>query len=223
VTADAAESPLGAPLADVVSPRPTLRRYERFEGRVWNLVSDEVDLGHATVTRDFVQHTGAVAIIALNEADEVYLVRQYRHPVGVECWEPPAGLLDVAEEAPVEAAKRELHEEADLVAATWHALVEYFPSGGGNSEAVRVFLARDLSQVPAEDRHTRTEEEHDMVGAWVPLDDVLEAISTGRVHASSLVVGAMAADRARQAGWATLRPADAPWLLPPVDRRLSRA
>jgi len=185
---------------------------------VWNLVSDEVELGHAQVTRDFVQHTGAVAIVALNDSDEMYLVRQYRHPVGVECWEPPAGLLDIFDEPPVEAAKRELHEEADLTAATWHVLADYFPSGGGSSEAVRVFLARDLAPVPEADRHERVAEERDMVGAWVPLDEVLAAIAAGRVHASSLVVGAMAADRACRAGWATLRPADAPWLLPPQDR-----
>ncbi len=210
--------PLGA-LSDVAAPRPTLARHERFEGRVWNLVSDEVELGHARVTRDFVQHTGAVVMVALNEADEMYLVRQYRHPVGVECWEPPAGLLDVGDELPVEAAKRELHEEADLTAATWHVLADFFPSGGGSSEAVRGFLARDLATVPEAERHVRTDEEHDMVGAWVPLDDVLAAITAGRVHASSLVVGAMAVDRARRAGWTTLRPADAPWLLPPADRR----
>ena len=161
------------------------------------------------VTRDFVQHTGAVVIVALNERGEMYLVRQYRHPVGVECWEPPAGLLDVADEPPVEAAKRELHEEADLAAATWHVLADFFPSGGGSSEAVRVFLARGLTPVPEADRHDRTEEERDMVGAWVPLDEVLEAIAAGRVHASSLVVGAMAADLARRSDWSTLRPADA--------------
>jgi len=206
-------------LADLAAPRPTLARHERFEGKVWNLVSDEVDLGHARVTRDFVQHTGAVAIVALNENDEIYLVRQYRHPVGFECWEPPAGLLDVAGEPPVETAKRELCEEADLTAATWHVLADYFPSGGGNSEAVRVFLARDLATVPEAERHVRTDEEHDMVGAWVPLDEVLAAIAAGRVHASSLVVGAMAVDRARRAQWSTLRPADAEWLLPPEDRR----
>jgi len=212
------DEPRGA-LSDVAAPRPTLARHEHFEGRVWNLVSDEVELGHAQVTRDFVQHTGAVAIVALNDSDEMYLVRQYRHPVGVECWEPPAGLLDIFDELPVEAAKRELHEEADLTAATWHVLADFFPSGGGSSEAVRVFLARDLATVPEAERHVRTDEEHDMVGAWVPLDEILAAIAAGRVHASSLVVGAMAADLARRAGWSTLRPADAPWLLPPADRR----
>ncbi len=207
------------PLADVVAPRTILARHERFEGRVWDLVSDEVDLGHARVTRDFVQHTGAVVIVALNENDEIYLVRQYRHPVGVECWEPPAGLRDVADEPPVEAAKRELYEEADLTAARWHVLVDFFPSGGGSSEAVRVFLARDLAEVPEADRHVRTDEERDMVGAWVPLDEVLDAVAAGQVHASSLVVGAMAVDLARRVNWSTLRPADAEWLLPPMDRR----
>ncbi|WP_291378558.1 NUDIX hydrolase [Demequina sp.] len=206
-------------MADVDAPRPTLTRHERFDGLVFNLVSDEVDLGHAVVTRDYVQHTGAVVIVALNEVGEIYLVRQYRHPVGVECWEPPAGLRDVADEPPVETAKRELHEEADLTAATWHVLADYFPSGGGSSEAVRVFLARDLAPVPVAEQHLRTDEEHDMVGAWVALDDVLAAIPAGRVHSSSLVVGAMAADLARRAGWTTLRPADAPWMLPPTDRR----
>ncbi len=215
--------PGGGPLSDIIAPRPIVERHERFEGHVWNLVSDEVDLGHARVTRDFVQHTGAVVIVALNDNDEMYLVRQYRHPVGAECWEPPAGLLDVAAEPPVVAAQRELHEEADLTASTWHVLADFFPSGGGSSEAVRVFLARDLAQVPEVDRHERTEEERDMVGAWVPLDEVLDAIVAGRVHASSLVVSAMAADLARRSNWSTLRPADAEWLLAPEDRRRTDA
>ena len=205
---------------DAVAPRAVLSSSRVFAGHIWDVVTDEVDLGAAGVVhRDYVKHTGAVVIVALNDADEIYLVRQYRHPVGVDSWEPPAGLRDVADEPPVDAARRELHEEADLTAATWHTLVDYFPSGGGNSEAVRVFLARDLALVPAEERHVRTEEERDMVGAWVPLDEVLAAIAQGRVHASSLVVGAMAADYARRAGGATLRAADAPWMLPPPDRR----
>ncbi len=65
----------------------------------------------------------------------------------------------MAGEPPVETAKRELHEEADLTASTWHVLADYYPSGGGTSEAVRVFLARDLAQVPASERHERMDEE----------------------------------------------------------------
>ena len=199
--------------ADAAAPRPVLSRTREFTGAVWDVDSDVVDLGDAgTVTRHYVQHTGAVAIIALDVDDRVYLVKQYRHPVRMECWEPPAGLLDMVGESLVDAARRELHEEADLTAATWHTLVDYFPSGGGSSEAVRVFLARDLAPVDEAERHERTDEERDMVGAWVPLADAVAAVADGRVHSSSAVVGLLAAERASRTGFAGLRPPEAPWL-----------
>lgn len=206
-------------LADLPSSRPVVTTHERFTGKVWDVASDEVDLGDdRVVTRDYVRHTGAVVIVALNERDELYLVRQYRHPVGAECWEPPAGLLDMAGESPVDAARRELHEEADLTATRWDTLVDYYPSGGGSSEAVRIFLARDLDEVPESERHERTDEERDMIGAWVPLDDAVTAVLDGRVHASSAVAGILAADHARRSGFADLRPHDAPWLRPEATR-----
>ncbi len=199
-------------LADLPAPRPVASRTREFTGQVWDVDSDVVDLGDAgTVTRHYIQHTGAVAIIALDDHDRVYLVRQYRHPVGAECWEPPAGLLDKPGESRLLAAQRELHEEADLVARTWHTLVDYYPSGGSSAEAVRVFLARDLSEVAHGDRHERTEEERDMVGTWVPLNDAVQAVVDGRVHASTAAVGLLAAERAATTGFRDLRPADAPW------------
>ena len=198
-------------LADVPDARPVVAHYERFAGRVWDVVTDVVDLGEAGIVhRDYVSHTGAVVIMALNDAGEVYLVRQYRHPVATECWEPPAGLLDVDGESLVAAAQRELWEEADLKASTWHVLADYFPSGGGSSELVRVFLARGLAEVPLAERFERGEEERDMIGAWVPLSDLVEAVLAGRVRASSAVVGALALERAVREDFASLRPADAP-------------
>ena len=71
------------PLRDRLDPRPVLSTVRSFEGRVWDVVSEEVDLGEGgVVTRDFVDHTGAVAILALDEEERVVLVQQYRHPVG---------------------------------------------------------------------------------------------------------------------------------------------
>lgn len=201
------------PLADVRAPRTVTSTKTVFEGRVWNIDSDTIDLGEAgLVTRDYVAHPGAVAIFALNERSEIYLVRQYRHPVRSELWEPPAGLLDVDGETLKDAAARELHEEADLEAATWHTLADFYTSPGGNAEAIRIFLARDISEVPAEERHVREDEEADMEGRWVALDDVLDAIAQGRVACPTLLVGGFALDAARRAGWSTLRPADAPWI-----------
>lgn len=200
-------------LADVRSPRTVSGSQTVFEGRVWNVDSDTVDLGReGTVTRDYVAHPGAVAIMAMNDAGQIYLVRQYRHPVRSELWEPPAGLLDVEGEALQAAAARELYEEADLRAETWHTLVDFYTTPGGSAEAIRIFLARNVTEVPADERHVREDEEADMVGNWVALDDVLAAIAVGAVACPTLLVGGFALDAARRAEWTTLRPDDAPWI-----------
>ncbi len=202
----------GDPVVDRLVPRPVLARETAFQGMVWDVTRDTVDLGEAgVVRREYVDHPGAVCVLALDRADRVLLLRQYRHPVGMELWELPAGLLDVAGEPPVDAARRELAEEADLVAGQWSVLIDWFNSPGGMSEALRCFLARDVSMVAETDRHRRTAEEHGMVARWVPLDQALDGVLSGRIHNPGAVVGILAAHAARARGWTTLRPADAPW------------
>ncbi len=193
-------------------PRPVRESVLVHRGPVVDLVRESVDLGAAgLVRREFLRHPGAVGVLALDEADRVLFVRQYRHPVGAELWELPAGLLDVPGEPPLEAARRELAEEGDLRAGTWAVLVDWYSSPGGMSEAMRLYLARDLQVLPAQHRHVRTEEEQDMVQAWVTLDEARDAVLSGRLHNSGAVVGVLAACAARAQGWRTLRPADAPW------------
>ncbi|MGV8979502.1 MAG: NUDIX domain-containing protein [Cellulomonas sp.] len=192
---------------DHVAPRPLTDHTLIHAGKIWDIVSDVVDLGPTRVLREYVDHPGAVAIIALDEQDRVLLVSQYRHPVRSELWEPPAGLLDVAGEAPVDAAARELAEEADLRADTWHVLVDFYTTPGGSSERIVVFLARGLHEVPDDERHVRLDEEADMVPLWVPLDDAADAILAGQLHSPTAVVGVLAALRAREGGWDALRPA----------------
>lgn len=171
------------PLADVPGERPVLDSRVVHRGMIWDVVRETVELGDAgTVTREFVRHPGAVAVIALDADDAVLLLRQYRHPAGAELWEPPAGLLDVPGEDPVEAARRELAEEADLVAGSWWLLAEYLSTPGGSDEALRVYLARDLSPVPDTERHRRVAEEADMEAVWVPLDEAVAAVLAGRVR-----------------------------------------
>ena len=111
---------------------------------------------------------GAVAVAVLNDNNELLMLNQYRHPVRMNLWEVPAGLLDIDGEDPLVAAQRELAEEADLQAETWNALTDYFSSPGATSEAGRVYLARNLSELPAEERSERTEEEAEMTYRWVP-------------------------------------------------------
>ena len=73
---------------------PVTASVDRFRGQIWGVRSDDIQIYGHHVTRDFVVHTGAVGVIALDEHDRVLLVRQYRHPVGQYLFEPPAGLLD---------------------------------------------------------------------------------------------------------------------------------
>ncbi|MEO7979651.1 MAG: NUDIX hydrolase [Sporichthyaceae bacterium] len=181
-------------------------------GMVWDVRRDEVELGDGqSVTREVVAHTGAVGAIALDERDRVLLLRQYRHPVRSYLWEAPAGLLDVVGEDPLAAVRRELSEEADLTADEWHVLVDFYNSPGGSTESFRCYLARGLHEVPAADRHEREHEERAMVPVWVDLDEARDLVLNGRLHNPTTVCGVLAAAAAREVGWATLRPADAPW------------
>lgn len=199
-------------IGDELRPRPVTDSRTVHHGLVWDVVRDTVDLGDAgTVQREYVHHPGAVGMLALDEQERVLLVRQYRHPVGYDLWELPAGLLDMDGESPLQAARRELEEEADLRAGRWDTLIDWFNSPGGMDEAIRVYLARDLSEVPEEERFDREHEEAGMQVAWVPLDEARDAVLTGRLHNPTAVVGVLAACAARDRDWATLRPGDAPW------------
>ncbi len=197
---------------DTYAPRQVTDSEVVHSGLIWEVVRETVDLGESgTVRREYVSHPGAVGVMALDDQDRALFVYQYRHPVRHDLWELPAGLLDVRGELPLDAARRELAEEADLTATRWDVLIDWFNSPGGMDEAIRVYLARDLSSVPEDDRHERLHEERDMVAEWVPLDEARDAVLSGRLHNPTTVAGVLAACASREQGWASLRPADAPW------------
>lgn len=191
--------------------RPVLRSASRFEGRVWSVRTDAVDFDGVVVQRDILIHLGAVAVIALDEDDRVLLIRQYRHPVAMALFEPPAGLLDVTDEAPVDTAARELAEEAGYEAATWHVLVDLLNSPGGSSEAIRVYLARGLTPIVGGRPHTGEAEEAFLPQAWVALTEAKDLVMAGKVASPSAVCGILAAWASRESGWADLRSVDSPW------------
>jgi ADP-ribose pyrophosphatase len=163
------------------------------------------------VARDILEHPGAVAVLALDEAGRVLLIRQYRHPVGRLLWEIPAGLRDVAGEPTHVTAERELLEEAGYRAAEWHALVDFFPSPGISTERVRVFLARGLSRVPESERtFVPVHEEAHLLVAWADLDELVARVLAGQLHNGVSALGILSAYAARQGGFTALRDAEAP-------------
>ncbi|GAA1671191.1 NUDIX hydrolase [Microbacterium lacus] len=170
-----------------------------YSGRVWDVRSDTVRYGDGEIVRQYVDHPGAAAVVAVDAQDRVLLIQQYRHPIRHRDWEIPAGLLDVAGEDPLQAAQRELAEEADLAAQDWDPLVSVFTTPGGNDEVVHLFLARRLA--PVGTAHAREEEEADIRTEWVPLDDVVTGVLHGRLRNGILAVGVLAAaERLRRSG-----------------------
>jgi ADP-ribose pyrophosphatase len=161
--------------------------------------------------RDVVLHPGAVAVLALDDADRILMIRQYRHPVRRLLWEIPAGLRDVPGEAPWVTAPRELMEEAGYRAQDWRVLADYYSSPGYSTERLRVFLARDLEPVPPAERHfvPRDEEAYLLID-WLPLDEAVRKVFGGQLHNGPAALGIMAGYAARSEGYDRLRPADAP-------------
>jgi 8-oxo-dGDP phosphatase len=207
-------------VSDAPSPRRLLSTEKVYEGRIWDVVSDSFQLQETgeALTRDYIEHPGAVAVLPMNSNGEILLLRQYRHPVGMDLWEIPAGLLDIEGEDFVVGAARELAEEADLAAGTWNVLADFFNSPGSSSEAIRIYLARDLTDIPHHERHERTDEEAEIEFHWISLDDAVASVLAGRLHNPSAVVGILAAAAARAGGYEGLRPADAPWPAHPSQR-----
>ena len=189
-----------------------------FAGRIWNVRRDTFGYNGEEITREYVDHTGAVAVLALDDDGRVLLIRQYRHPVRHRDWEIPAGLLDIHGEDPLTAAQRELAEETDLQAGRWNVLADIFTSPGGSDEAIRIYLARDVK--PTAEAFAREAEEADIEVAWVPLEEAVDAALARRAHNAPLSIAVLGALAARERGWASLGAADAPW---PSHPKLSGA
>lgn len=201
--------PLDAGLEDDLIDPELLSSEVAFQGQVWDVRRERFRLDGTEITREFVAHTGAVAVLAIDERDRVLLIKQYRHPVRMRDWELPAGLLDLEGEDPLEAAKRELAEEVDLVAEQWSLLSEFMTSPGGSNEMLRVYLARGVSATA--ETFDRVQEEAGIELRWVPLDEAVDAVLSRRAQNSIVAVAVLSASAARDRGWSTLAPADTPW------------
>jgi ADP-ribose pyrophosphatase len=146
-------------------------------------------------------------VVALDDDERVVLLRQYRHPVGRHLWELPAGLRDADGEPPLETAKRELAEEAQLAADRWSLLTSTYSTPGFCDELVLVYLAEGLTDVDRPDGFTVEHEEADMTLERVPLRDAVQRVFDGDIRNASAVVGLLAAAQTRATA-PRLRPVD---------------
>jgi 8-oxo-dGTP pyrophosphatase MutT (NUDIX family) len=205
-----------------VSERPSREREDKAES--WPVVAASEQLRDWLITvrtdtvqmpdrryaeRTVVTHPGAVAVLALDDARRVLMIRQYRHPVRRLLWEIPAGLRDADGEPPLRTAQRELLEETGYRAREWHTLVDYFTSPGFSSERIRIFLARGIEPA-GEVAHEREHEEKFIVADWVPLDEAVRLVLAGKLHNGPAITGVLAGYAACSEGFSGLRPAAAP-------------
>lgn len=161
-----------------------------FEGKIWNVVSKTFQFQGEELTREYIEHPGAVAVLAINQHDEVLLINQYRAPVNEYLYEMPAGLRDAEDESDLQAAKRELAEEADYQASSWSHLHSFYTTPGSSSEVIEIYLAKDLS--PTGTSFDRTSEERGMVPLWIPFADVLDSVLKSKTKSPTLVVAVLA-------------------------------
>ncbi|WP_327322704.1 NUDIX hydrolase [Streptomyces sp. NBC_01210] len=205
-------------LKDTPEEWPVTATTTPFRGNKTSVRTDDVVMPDGTVARrDYQVHPGSVAVLALDDSGRVLVLRQYRHPVRHKLWEIPAGLLDVPGENPLHAAQRELYEEAHVKAEDWRVLADVYTTPGGCDEAVRIFLAGDLSEAEGE-RFEVSDEEADMELARVPLEDLVRGVLAGDLHNNALVVGVLSLTAVLNGdGVDTLRPAEAPWPARPFE------
>jgi 8-oxo-dGTP pyrophosphatase MutT (NUDIX family) len=122
---------------------------------------------------DYVRHPGAAAVVAIDGANRVCLVRQYRHGVQDFLWEIPAGKLD-AGEPPEVCAVRELQEETGVSATRWTPLGLYIPAPSIFTELIHLYLARDLNVGAAS-----PDADEELELKWLPLDQAIGHVLRG--------------------------------------------
>lgn len=162
----------------------TIATEEIFNGRIIKVRVDKVTLPDGNEsTREVVEHAGAVAIVAVDDENNIWMVRQYRKPVEQVLLEIPAGTMEANEE-PLACAKRELEEETGLKADKWESILTYFSAPGFCNEKLYIFLARDLTggQInPDDDEFLET--------GKIPLEQAYQLIFHGQIIDGKSIIG----------------------------------
>lgn len=197
-------------MEDTAESWPVVSAAEQLKNWLVTVRTEKVRMpDNQSAERTIVTHPGAVAVLALDDAGRVLMIRQYRHPVRRLLWEIPAGLRDAEGETLLRTARRELMEETGYRAREWHTLVDYFSSPGFSTERLRIFLARGLEQA-GDSGYERQHEEKFLVSDWLPLPEAVQLALAGKLHNGATVTGILAGYAAWSEGFSGLRPADTP-------------
>jgi len=166
----------------------TLNSTEHYHGRVISVTVDQVILPNGRqAALEVVHHPGGAAVVALDDQQQICLLRQYRYVAGGWIWELPAGKLDPAE-PPALTARRELTEEAGVVATDWVELGSMLSSPGVFAEVIHLYLARGLSAARAQLEDSEVLEVH-----WVSFRQACDMALSGELRDAKSAIGVLRA------------------------------
>ena len=167
-----------------MSEEKTLCRKTIYEGRAIKLHIDTVRTsGGRETTREIVEHSDCVAIIAVDPDDNILLVEQFRKPVEKALLEIPAGGIEPGEE-PEATLCRELREETGYLPRKVERLGGFYSAPGYCNEYLYLYLASDLVFDPLE-----AEDTEGISLMRIPIDEVFALISTGRICDAKSIAG----------------------------------
>jgi ADP-ribose pyrophosphatase len=175
-----------------------------YDGKLLKVRSDTVRLPDGgTAEREFIEHPGAVAVIALTDAGELVMERQYRYPLGRDMIEIPAGKIDPGED-PLVTARRELKEETGYTAAEWRHVATIHIAIAYSNERIEIYLAKELKHEGAE-----LDDEEFLEVFTLPLATALAWVREGKITDSKTVSGLFWAEKVLGGEWSAplMRPA----------------
>ena len=167
-------------------PYRLVRSEEIYRGHIIRLVKDRFILKKypkKLVTRELVEHPGAVVIVPYVDKEHLILLRQFRYAAKGDLWEIPAGTLEKGE-ATLTCAKRELEEETGFRAKEWRLLSRFFPAPGMSDELMTLYRAEKLSPGTKNLDHDEWIE-HEVVS----LRDARKMVRQGRIRDAKSIVG----------------------------------
>jgi ADP-ribose pyrophosphatase len=163
----------------------------KYQCKIFDVWEEEVDLPNGkTIRQSWINHNPTVAIIAINDKNELILIKQYRTAVKKNLLEIPAGSLDNLEEAPADCAQRELAEETGFQAKNLVKLFEGYLLPGYCNEYMYFFLAKDLFSAPL------TPDEGEFIET-IPttFSQAQELLKNGEIIDAKTVLGILLAER----------------------------
>lgn len=166
----------------------TLNSTQHYQGRVIRVTVDDVILPNGRqAALEVVHHPGGAAVVALNDLQQVCLLRQYRYVAGGWIWELPAGKLEPSE-PPEITARRELTEEAGVAATDWVSLGAFLSSPGVFAETIHLYLAQGLSTARSQLEDSEVLEVH-----WVSFRQACDMALSGELRDAKSIIGLLRA------------------------------